>query len=67
MTGNTFSGMANKLCFSETLDLKVLLIVSFGQVRHLLLLRGGHSIIAFSQNDQNLEPPSPLFALVRFW
>ena len=28
---------------------------------------GGQSIIAFSQNDQNLDPPPPLFALVRFW
>ena len=27
----------------------------------------GHSIITFSQNDQNLQPLLPLFALVRFW
>ena len=25
------------------------------------------SIITLSQNDQNLDPPPPLFALVRFW
>ena len=27
---------------------------------------GGHSIITLSQNDQNLDPPSPLFELFEF-
>ena len=27
----------------------------------------GHSIITLSQNDQNLNLPPPLFALVWFW
>ena len=36
-------------------------------LRPATLNQRGHSIITFSQNDQNLDPPSPLFGLVRFW
>ena len=33
----------------------------------LYIVVGGHSVITLSQNDQNLDPPSPLFALFELW